>query len=86
MLWEMDVWDVLGLCHPGDAAHQHLVTAAKESVLRRIAFNPAAWPKSVLTMLQVGGLLCGCCKLCCLHKQLLSARMQIPVHADLLRV
>ena len=53
MLWELDVCDVLGLCHPGDAAHQHLVTAAKEGMLMRIHHNPGAFPSNVLTMLQV---------------------------------
>ena len=59
MLWEMDVFDLLGLCHPGDEAHQHLVTAAKDSLLMRIARNPAAWPTAVLTMLQASP----CCTL-----------------------
>ena len=53
MLWEMDVFDVLGLCRPGDAAHQHLVAAAKDSLLQRIGRSPDAWSPAVLTMLQV---------------------------------
>ena len=54
MLWELDVCDVLALCHPGDRTHQHIVQAARDAVLQRIATSSRGWPKGVLTMLQVG--------------------------------
>ena len=53
MLWELDVCDVLALCHPGDRTHQHLVQAAKEALLHRISHSSRGWPRGVLAMLQV---------------------------------
>ena len=70
MLWELDVFEVLGLCHPGDAAHQHLVDAAKQSMLLRIMDNTDAFPRPVLTMLQVR------CSRLCLPPQWGCQRMQ----------